>query len=47
MNAAKIGKNNREIFNEIQSIVTEAKNNKSKTTIDGKNITIDNMERLS
>ena len=47
INATKIGKYYKKGFNEIQSIVTEAKNNKSKTTIDRQNITINNMERLT
>ena len=33
-------------FDEIQSIATEAKNNKLKTTIGGKNITINSAEEL-
>ena len=35
-----------EIFNEILSIVTEAKNNGFKTNVDGREITLDNAESL-
>ena len=33
-------------FNRIRSIITEAKKNKSKTTVDGKEFTLDNAESL-
>ena len=36
----------RNIFGEIQSIVTEAKSNKLKTTADKKIVTVNNMEEL-
>ena len=36
----------RNIFGEIQSIVTEAKSNKLKTTADKKIVSVNNMEEL-
>ena len=36
----------RNIFGEIQSIVTKAKSNKLKTTADKKIVTVNNMEEL-
>ena len=41
-----MGKCKRKRFNEILSIITEAKNNGLKTTVDGREITLDNAESL-
>ena len=41
-----MGKVTKNIFDEIQSMINEAKKNKLRTTIDGKNITTSNIDRL-